>query len=151
QYGAPLEALSRYNAPGLSWVENPNRANIQRGWNASAAYVQEDPVPERTYNADYPARLQRQDWTCAVVSTWWLLNSIGIAIDAGDLQDEMVGAGLEAPGVGLLVAEASPLATWLRDRWGLEVEHTGWADWGWLTARAGQGPVIMGGRRWDHW
>lgn len=41
------EALSRYNAPGRAWAQNPNRANIARGWEASARYVvQEDTMAD---------------------------------------------------------------------------------------------------------
>jgi hypothetical protein len=42
QWQDGLEALSRYNAPGLRWHQNPNRENIHRGWNTAATYV----VPE---------------------------------------------------------------------------------------------------------
>jgi len=38
KYQDPLEAMSRYNSPGLSYYENPNQANIKRGWDESAAY-----------------------------------------------------------------------------------------------------------------
>jgi hypothetical protein len=39
------EAMSRYNSPGLSLAENPNQANIMRGWNESAAYETGDSMP----------------------------------------------------------------------------------------------------------
>lgn len=51
QEGDGLEALSRYNAPTRAWAANPNRANILRGWEASARYVvpEEVPMAEHSY------------------------------------------------------------------------------------------------------
>lgn len=43
KYQDPLEAMSRYNSPGLSFYENPNQANIQRGWDESAPYETGEP------------------------------------------------------------------------------------------------------------
>ena len=51
------QALSRYNSPGLRWEDNPNRNNIQRGWDASAAFVVEGIVEDDMVRIE---ELQRQ-------------------------------------------------------------------------------------------
>lgn len=46
-YGDYFEAASRYNGgPGMPFNQNPNRANIERAWEESAAYVSDAPQPE---------------------------------------------------------------------------------------------------------
>lgn len=40
QYGSYHEAASRYNGgPGMAYADNPNQANLDRAWEASARYV----------------------------------------------------------------------------------------------------------------
>lgn len=46
QYQDHFEAWSRYNGgPGLAWANNPNKANIRRGWNAAQLYLAAEEEP----------------------------------------------------------------------------------------------------------
>ena len=42
KYQDPIEAMCRYNSPGISQWDNQNRANYQRGWDMSAEYETSD-------------------------------------------------------------------------------------------------------------
>ena len=41
RYAEPLETMGRYNWPARGYVGNPNAANIRRGWETSARYLQD--------------------------------------------------------------------------------------------------------------
>lgn len=52
QYQDHFEAWSRYNGgPGMAWADNPNKANIRRGWDAAQLYLTADEEP--TAMTDY--------------------------------------------------------------------------------------------------
>lgn len=145
-----LNALSRYNSPGLAWADNPNKANIARGWAESARYVVEAPVV-RTYDPDTSPERQVQDWTCSVRTATWLMRSIGIDVTAAEMQDEMVAAGLVSSDVGLHDGSGQALAAWLSERFGVAAESRRGVDWGWLVQHAGCGPIGIGSGSLYHW
>lgn len=133
-----------YDVPGSA-----ARQGYRAGWEHAA---EEAPAPDtRTYNPDLPAELQRQDWTCSIRSTAWALKSLGFDVRAEDLQDQMVGAGLVSSDLGLLDGSGSTLANWVGGTFDLPHEWAYPADWDWVAERAGRGPILLGGRAWNHW
>lgn len=147
------EACARYNGgPRAQWATIPagNQANYQRAWGASARYLSAEDAAMQ-YDADTPVETQRQSWSCSIRSVTWCLKSLGIATDAATMQDAMVGAGLVSPEQGLLDGSGGALAAFLREGWGLTVEHMPHASWAGLQACAGSGPIALGGHGWNHW
>jgi hypothetical protein len=119
---------------------------------------QPDPQPGTlTYNPDLPPELQVQDWACSIRATTWVLKSLGVNIDAGTLQDEMV-PGRVTPELGLLDARGYGIAETIKAH--LDPSHHDRVhvfesiSWDELRSLAGQGPIALGGRRFGvagHW
>ncbi len=56
QYGDGKETLARYNKPSVPYAQNPNKANIDRAWAASEAYVLPEggtPVAEHEFQLGF--------------------------------------------------------------------------------------------------
>jgi hypothetical protein len=69
QEGQGLEALSRYNSPGLAWANNPNRRNIKDSWDASASHVVADEEEDMARIAELEAALAaEQQWGTALLA-----------------------------------------------------------------------------------
>jgi hypothetical protein len=148
-YGSYVEAWSRYNGGGaMAFADNPNRANIQRGWDAAQAYVAPG---DAVYDPDAAPERQVQPWTCSVRTATWLLNSLGFARAAGDVQDAMVAAGLVTPADGLEDGTGEALEGWLHGQTGLPVLGQRAVTWDELQALAGQAPIGMGSGTLYHW
>lgn len=153
QYGDHFEAWSRYNGgPMMAWTDNPNQANIRRGWNAAQLYLAPDQeAPPMTYDPDTPSEFQLQDWTCSVRSATWCLRSLGIDVTAGEMQTQMQAAGLVTPADGLLDGSGTSLARWLAETFGVPATAVYPADWAAVTGDAGTGPIALGGMALNHW
>ncbi len=102
-----------------------------------------------------PDEKQRQDWTCAIRSTMWLLKSIGIAVTPDEAQDAM-SLRYVTPELGLRDATGAGIVAVLRDRWGVTAENHASVTFDEVAALAGKQPVAIGGRNWGgpgkgHW
>lgn len=97
-----------------------------------------------------PTEFQVQDWTCSVRSLTWCLKSIGVDIEAGDVQDLMVNAGLINSDLGLLDGSGSGIVQLLADHFQIlaNARRYSFDD---LLALVGKSPILMGGWNWNHW
>lgn len=119
----------------------------------------EAPVPlpvTLTYNPDLPPERQIQNWVCAIRAATWALKSVGVSIDAGAMQDDMVAHGEEHPtngGGGLQDHRGYGLADALRRHLpdGTKVEVMEVASWDDLAYRTGRGPLCIGSVSLNHW
>ena len=95
-----------------------------------------------------------QDWACSIRTATWLLKSLGVPADAGDLQDEMVPRYV-TPAAGLLDARgygiAETVKAHLPEPWRERVRVFESIAWDEARALAGRGPLAIGGRAWNHW
>lgn len=162
---AVFRALCRYNWPAGDGepVDDATAANYRRGI-TEATRLLGDGWPEPAnrqigqfinFDPTIPDEKQRQDWTCAIRSTMWLLKSIGIAVSPEDAQDAM-SPRYVTPELGLLNADGSGIVAVLRDRWGVAAENRASVTFDQVAAWAGRTPVAIGGRNWGgpgkgHW
>jgi hypothetical protein len=106
------------------------------------------------YNPNQPPERQVQDWTCSIRSTAWCLKSLGLPVDIGDLQDEMVPRYV-TPDLGLLDGRgygiAEVLQAHLPPDWAGRVHVLERVDWGQLWGAAGSGPIALGLHGAYHW
>lgn len=133
---------------GEGWPE-PNVPNVQTE-NTNTAHSS-----IRHFDPTTPDEKQRQDWTCAVRSTMWLLKSIGIDVTPDEAQDAM-SPRYVTPELGLLDASGAGIVAVLRDRWGVTAENHASVTFDEVAALAGRMPVAIGGRNWGgpgkgHW
>lgn len=136
------------------------------GWIAAeylATAEQADPAPSAItvngpklqYDPNTPTELQRQDWTCAIRSTMWLLKSLGIAVTPEEAQEAMVPRYVNSI-VGLLDASGAGIVAVLSDVWGVGAYNDASATFDEVAAVAGRMPVALGLRNWGgpgfgHW
>jgi len=106
-------------------------------------------MPE--YNADQAAVRQTNDWSCSCASTAWGLQALGFPVTYPEIEARMLAAGLVTPALGLLDGSGATLAAWLGAEFGLAYERQSIAQADWVAARAGQGPVLIGGHALYHW
>jgi len=130
------------------------------GWMAAEYLAPEEfsPPGENSqalaFDPNTPTELQVQDFSCSIRSITWVLKSLGVDIDAGTLEDEMVPSIvtrkdglLDSRGYGL----ADVLKRHLDPQWHNRIrvyESLTWAD---MQLRATGGPMALGGRGWYHW
>jgi hypothetical protein len=155
-----LRAMYLYNWPGGGGrpYTSDHEANYRRGLSEATAILgttQPSPAPViPTYNPDTPPERQVQSWACAIRATTWVLKSLGVNIDAGTLQDEMV-PGRVTPELGLLDARGYGIAETIKAHiptaWHDRVHVFDSISWDELRSLAGQGPIALGGRAWYHW
>lgn len=125
-------------------------------WDANAEpWDYEATAPsDLVYNASTPPERQVQDWTCSIRSTAWTLKSLGLPVDIGQLQDEMVPRYV-TPALGLLDGRGYGIAEVLRAHlpasWHDRVHVYERIDWASLWAQAGTGPVCLGLHGAYHW
>jgi hypothetical protein len=125
-------------------------------WDANAEiwdYEQTAPA-DLHYDASTPAERQVQDWTCSIRSTAWCLKSLGVPVDIGALQSEMVPRYV-TPALGLLDGSGRGLAEVLRahlpSSWAERVHVYERIDWATLWGKAGTGPIALGLHGAYHW
>lgn len=115
---------------------------------------EEQPViPKVVFNSKTPGLIQPNDWACSVFSTTMALQSLGVAKDWLTVRAELAGAVTEQ--FGLMNSDGSALVELFRQN-GFEARaiansENGGATWDDVLARAGRMPVLLGGRRWNHW
>jgi hypothetical protein len=107
----------------------------------------------RAYDPDTPIQRQNEAWTCSVYAADWALRSLGVESDDETLEAEMLARGTVTPRYGLMDARGHGLAQVLRDKIPSHkiVEVNEAVTWEWLISNAGQGPIALGGRAWNHW
>lgn len=115
----------------------------------------EEPPSARTFDPTTPDEKQRQDWTCSIRSTMWMLKSIGIDVTPEEAQDAMSPRYVNAD-VGLLDASGAGIVKVLADRWGVTARNLPSASFDDVVQLAGKQPVAIGGRNWGgpgwgHW
>ena len=133
---------------GDGWPE-PNVPNV-KAENTTMAYSS-----IRRFDPATPDEKQRQDWTCAIRSTMWLLKSIGIDVTPDETQDAM-SPRYVTPELGLLDATGAGIVQVLREQWGVTSENHASVTFDEVAALAGRMPVAIGGRNWGgpgkgHW
>lgn len=113
----PLTAWIAYNSPGYYHTPgaSPNRANYQRGLDEARAILEAAPVPQKvTFNPDYPAVRQDDDWSCAPTSLTWAMRSLGRMPDDTWIEQDMVALGLVSHADGLLDHTGAGIVHWLQ-------------------------------------
>jgi hypothetical protein len=106
------------------------------------------------YDPGQPPERQIADWVCSIRATAWMLKSMGLPVDIGALQDEMVPEYV-TPELGLLDARGHGIAEVLKAHlpaeWGSKVHVFERISWDELWSLAGRGPVALGLRGAYHW
>lgn len=104
------------------------------------------------YDPSTPPERQIQSWACSIRAVTWALRSLGVAVDAGQMQDEMV-PGTVTPALGLLDGRGYGLAAILGRHLpaGTRVEVVENITAAQVTERAGRGPMCMGSYSLYHW
>jgi hypothetical protein len=118
---------------------------------ASALGEQPAAIPATlTYNPDQLPERQIQDWVCSIRATTWALKSVGVPVESGAMQDDMVGHGEVNPEQGLLsiYGVRDALARHLPADAGVRVLEV--ATWDDLAALAGRGPLVIDSVRLYH-
>lgn len=163
-----VQAWCAYNWPGSYHFheQNPNYGNYRDGLAEAARILGYtppvvSPSNARTYGQDVPYDLvhQRNDWSCAVRSTYAALWAMaqeghGEAVTYGDegprdVYEWMVPR-YDSPAVGLHNADGSGLVEVLRNH-GYDAGRESPTSLAAVQARAGKQPVLIGGRAWNHW
>lgn len=103
------------------------------------------------YDPDTPPERQVQDWSCSIRVTCWMLKSIGIPVEAGELQVRMQAAGLVSPALGLHDGSGAALAAWLSTEFGVRAWNAYPTDWASVADLAGDCPVGLGSGGYYHW
>lgn len=161
--GTLLRPLGQATAVGgLVWVQ-VQTAEGTEGW-AAGRYLDLAAAPEapsqpetppdsegrRPFDPTTPTELQRQDWTCAIRATMWVLKSLGVAVTPEEAQDAMAPQYVRSD-VGLLDATGAGIVMVLRERWGVKAFNRSPVTFDAVAGWAGRAPVAMGGRAWNHW
>lgn len=111
------------------------------------------PPIQLRFDPDVPVAVQNEAWTCSVYAADWCLRALGQPSDDETLEAEMLRRGIVTPEFGLMDARGYGLAAVLRDHLlpSTPVTVTDPVTWNWLLDRAGDGPIALGGRGWNHW
>lgn len=102
------------------------------------------------FDPNTPTELQRQDWTCSIRSTMWVLKSLGVAVTPEEAQDAMSPQYVRSD-VGLLDASGAGIVAVLQDRWGITAFNRAPVSFDDVAGWAGRYPIALGGRNWNHW
>jgi hypothetical protein len=124
-------------------------------WDANAeTWDYEGGTSDLAYNPSQPPERQVQSWTCSIRATSWMLLSLGLPVDIGELQDEMTPRYV-TPELGLLDGRGYGLAEVLRAHlpadWHDNVHVFERIDWDTLWKRSGTGPIGLGLHGAYHW
>src|SRR5205823_323154 len=70
-------------------------------------------APRVTFNRDFPATIQDDDWSCAPSSLDWALRSLGRAPGHSYIEDLLLKDGIVSRQDGLLIGTGKALAEWI--------------------------------------
>lgn len=148
-----LDAWCRYNWPAKNPADNPNRGNYTRGL-AEAANLIGTSTPTASYDPNVPVTPQPNSWACSVYSLLWALHSLGRGTSAAWLQQAMLDQGVVTVANGLERADGSGLVAFVDREYselGIEAFRNTSPTLADVQAKAGQVPILIGGRAWYHW
>lgn len=106
------------------------------------------------YDPSTPVIPQNHDFDCAEQSTLWAMTAYGRHPSDAWMEASMLTSGIESTDLGLLVADGSQLAAWITEQYGefnYSAYNNGHVSFDDIRSVAGQTPVIVGGRQWNHW
>lgn len=135
------------DASGHTWRRV--RHDGQVGWVASQ-FLSPATEGRLRFDPNTPTELQRQDWTCSIRSTMWVLKSLGVDVSPEEAQDAMSPQYVRSD-VGLLDASGAGIVAVLRDHWGIEAFNRAPVSFDEIAEWAGRYPIALGGRNWNHW
>ena len=121
----------------------------QVGWVASQ-FLSPSAGGQLHFDPNTPTELQRQDWTCSIRSTMWVLKSLGVAVTPEEAQDAMSPQYVRSD-VGLLDASGAGIVAVLQNRWGITAFNRAPVSFDDVASWAGRYPIALGGRNWYHW
>ena len=132
-------------------------AGIQRDLGPPGGVAVAPPVVALpTYDWQYPAIAQNDNWSCAPTSTRWALSSWGRSPSEQWLENSMLAEGVVSTEHGLMNASGAELARWIDRHYG-EFGYLGSNDGNVdfhdvVQEVAAHGyPLLLGGRGWYHW
>ena len=114
------------------------------------------PLPKVIYNVSEPPHAQENDWDCSQESAEWSLWSVGRKPSDDWMEQTMIAEGVISPELGLLDASGAGLASWLNRYYGGPDDGfiaNSFSDvtFDQLAQVCGRYPMMIGGRRWNHW
>lgn len=101
------------------------------------------------WNWRLPVELQDVPWDCAAASLTWCLNTVGRGVTEADVLAVLYPTYLNEE-YGLLDASGAGLVEALQ-HWGVLASNNPDASWFDVWSAAGDQPMLMGGRAWNHW
>ena len=107
-----------------------------------------------SYDPTAPVVQQNHNWDCAEQSTLWAMTAFGRHPADAWMESSMLTEGIESTDLGLLVADGSKLAAWIAEQYGefgYAAYNNGNVSFDDVKSVAGQTPVLIGGRQWNHW
>jgi SH3-like domain-containing protein len=108
-----------------------------------------------TFNPDVPTVFQPNPYGCAVATTAFCLDSVGIDVSYAEMDDIMV-PGLVTHALGLLNGSGAGIVGLLTDRYGLQAHNQHGISFDEVAEMAGSQPIGIGGHEWGgpnlgHW
>lgn len=149
-----LDAWCRYNWPARDPQQNPNRGNYADGLEKAKAIMASPATQKVTYNALEPVIAQNDDWSCAPTSARWAMTALGRKPTEGWFEGTMLAEGVVSTREGLLDASGAGLAAFIERHYGefgYEAANDPSADFSLVAMLAGQAPLLIGSRAWNHW
>jgi hypothetical protein len=165
----PLTAWVAYNSPGFYHTpdESPNVENYRAGLAEARRILgaMPMPTPKVTFDRDFPATIQDDDWSCAPSSLDWALRALGRAPGHSYIENLLLKDGIVSRELGLLDASGSDLATWIGKKLPADVYYGADGFYGnnqaavsyqAVAEEIGPYPLLIGGRNWGgpgrgHW
>jgi hypothetical protein len=122
-------------------------------------------APRVTFNRDFPATIQDDDWSCAPSSLDWALRSLGRSPGHSYVENLLLKDGIVSREQGLLVGTGEPLAAWIGKKVPAEVYYGADGFSGnnepavtfqAIADEIGPYPLLIGGHNWGgpnkgHW
>lgn len=121
----PLHAWSAYNGPAyyrgwtrdngtvVTWRDNPNLSNYAAGLAEAARILGATPMPV-TFDPNYPAVIQNDNWSCAPTSLTWAMRALGRNPETDWIETDMVALNLVSKELGLLDHTGGGIVHWLQ-------------------------------------
>jgi hypothetical protein len=106
------------------------------------------------YDPNTPAIAQNDPWSCAPTSARWAMTAWGRRPTEQWFESTMLAEGVVSTDLGLLDASGAGLAAWLTKEYGefgFAARNNGHVSFDDVKSVAGQSPVLIGGRQWNHW